>query len=127
LLFGERHPAARDDGVLDLEMAISEMTHMHMRPHLERALTLQRQIGPAPPQVADALSPREREVAALVGQGFSNRAIAEALVISEGTAEVHVKRILNKLAFRSRAQIAVWAVQATARNPESEFHKPDAG
>jgi DNA-binding CsgD family transcriptional regulator len=116
LLLAEPQSAARSDGVLDLEIAISEMTDMHMRPHLERALTFQRQIGPAPPRVADALSPREREVAALVGKGLSNRAIAEALVISEGTAEVHVKRILSKLGFRSRAQIAVWAVEFSARS-----------
>jgi len=60
---------------------------------------------------ADVLSAREREVAALVATGISNRAIAEALVITESTAQVHLKHILSKLGFRSRAQIAVWAAQ----------------
>jgi len=40
-----------------------------------------------------------------------NRKIAEALVISESTAEVHVKRILSKLQFKSRSQVATWATQ----------------
>ncbi len=55
-------------------------------------------------------------MAALIARGLSNREIAEALVISESTAEVHVKRILGKLHFKSRSQVATWATQrATAR------------
>ncbi|MER3405583.1 MAG: helix-turn-helix transcriptional regulator, partial [Chloroflexota bacterium] len=57
------------------------------------------------------MTPREREVAALVAAGLTNRQIAEALVISEGTARIHVEHILDKLDFHSRAQIAAWAVQ----------------
>ena len=56
------------------------------------------------------LSPREEEVAALVSQGLSNREIAERLVISDRTVESHVQSALNKLGFRTRAQIAGWAV-----------------
>jgi Bacterial regulatory proteins, luxR family len=44
------------------------------------------------PDVSDKLTPREREVARLLAVGRSNREIAQALVITEGTAEVHVKR-----------------------------------
>jgi DNA-binding NarL/FixJ family response regulator len=55
------------------------------------------------------LTAREREVAALIGQGRSNREIAEALVLSERTVATHVGNILAKLEFGSRAQIAVWA------------------
>lgn len=58
-----------------------------------------------------ALSPREQEVAALIARGLTNRQIATALVITEGTVENHVQHILSKLGFRSRAQIAVWAVE----------------
>lgn len=54
------------------------------------------------------LTKREREVAALVASGLSNKEIAEKLVISERTAEGHVERILGKLGFRSRSQIASW-------------------
>jgi DNA-binding NarL/FixJ family response regulator len=49
-------------------------------------------------------------VAGLVARGFSNREVAAALFLSERTVESHVQHILNKLGFRSRAQIAAWAV-----------------
>jgi non-specific serine/threonine protein kinase len=57
------------------------------------------------------LTPREREVAALLRRGWSNRRISEALTITEGTAGLHVKHILGKLGFESRAQVAAWAVE----------------
>ena len=57
------------------------------------------------------LTAREREVAALIAQGKSNREIAEMLVLSERTIEGHVGNILNKLDFSARSQIAVWSVQ----------------
>jgi DNA-binding NarL/FixJ family response regulator len=57
------------------------------------------------------LSPREREVAALIAQGMTDRQIAEQLVITEGTAGVHVSHILNKLGYHTRAEIANWAMQ----------------
>src|SRR6266536_1565074 len=57
------------------------------------------------------LTEREREVAALIAQGKSNREIADKLVVSYRTVETHVGTILSKLAFSSRAQIAVWAVE----------------
>ena len=59
----------------------------------------------------DPLSPREREVARLVAQGLTNRQIAEALTITEGTAINHLTHILNKLGFRSRSQVAAWVVE----------------
>src|ERR671932_108269 len=70
-------------------------------------------ITPAPPPgpARVGLTPREREVAALVAQGLTNRQIASRLVISERTAEFHVEQILNKLGVHSRAQIAVWIAQ----------------
>ncbi|MFD4144588.1 ATP-binding protein [Streptomyces sp. NPDC058572] len=54
---------------------------------------------------------REREVAALVAQGLSNKEIAAELVISRRTAEGHVEHLLTKLGFTSRSQIATWATQ----------------
>jgi DNA-binding NarL/FixJ family response regulator len=60
---------------------------------------------------ASPLTSRERQVAALVARGQSNRAIASQLVISEGTAERHVGNIFAKLGLGSRAQLAVWAVE----------------
>jgi DNA-binding NarL/FixJ family response regulator len=63
------------------------------------------------------LTPREREIACLVAQGSTNRQIADALVITEGTAANHVLHILNKLGFSSRSQIAAWAVQEGLLTP----------
>jgi DNA-binding NarL/FixJ family response regulator len=54
------------------------------------------------------LTPREHEIAGLIGEGLSNREIAARLVISQRTAETHVERILGKLAFTSRLQVARW-------------------
>ena len=54
------------------------------------------------------LSRREREVAALIAEGLTDRAIARRLFISGRTAEGHVRQILNKLGFDNRAQIASW-------------------
>lgn len=56
------------------------------------------------------LTPREHQVIVLVAQGYSNRAIAEELVITERTAEIHVGNILGKLGVSTRAQAAVYAV-----------------
>jgi DNA-binding NarL/FixJ family response regulator len=56
------------------------------------------------------LTPREREIAALIARGLSNRGIADELVISPATVARHVTNILTKLGFTSRAQIAAWAV-----------------
>ena len=59
-------------------------------------------------QGAGSLTKREREVAALLAEGLSNREIAERLVISLRTAETHVDRILGKLGFTSRTRVATW-------------------
>ncbi|MDR7409300.1 MAG: tetratricopeptide repeat protein [Armatimonadota bacterium] len=57
------------------------------------------------------LSPREQEVASWIARGLTNRDIATELGVSERTVDSHVLHILNKLGFRSRAQIAAWAVE----------------
>jgi predicted ATPase/DNA-binding CsgD family transcriptional regulator len=58
-----------------------------------------------------SLTKRESEVAGLVAQGLTNKDIAGQLVIAQRTAEAHVERILNKLGFTSRAQVAAWVVE----------------
>ena len=56
------------------------------------------------------LTPRERQVLVLIAKGSSNRAIADALVIAERTAEIHVSNILGKLGLTSRTQAATYAL-----------------
>jgi non-specific serine/threonine protein kinase len=69
-------------------------------------------------QAFGGLTVREREVAALLVLGKSNREIAAVLVISERTADKHVGQILAKLGFHSRAQVAAWAVAKGLGTPQ---------
>jgi DNA-binding CsgD family transcriptional regulator len=62
-------------------------------------------------QAYGGLTAREREVAALVAQGLSNRAIADQLIVSEPTVATHISHVLSKLGFSSRTQIATWALE----------------
>jgi non-specific serine/threonine protein kinase len=54
------------------------------------------------------VTPREAEIAALVATGMTNRQIAGKLHLAERTVDAHVEHIMNKLGYRSRAQIAAW-------------------
>ncbi len=67
--------------------------------------------GRATKQAHGGLTVREREVAILIAQGQTNRAIAEQLILSERTVEGHVTNILTKLGGTTRTQIATWAVE----------------
>jgi DNA-binding CsgD family transcriptional regulator len=62
------------------------------------------------PRSGDAvpLGQREAQVAALVADGLTNKQIGARLFISERTVDSHVRSILTKLGFTSRAQIAAW-------------------
>jgi len=77
-----------------------------MLPHT-RPLSLKQAVK----QAFGGLTAREREIAALIAQGKSNREIADLLVLSERTVETHVSNIKFKLSFTSRVQIANWAIE----------------
>ncbi|MGF6880846.1 putative ATPase/DNA-binding NarL/FixJ family response regulator [Nocardia sp. GAS34] len=68
---------------------------------------------PSSPSVE--LTKRERQVAALIAQGLTNKQIAAKLVIAQRTAEGHAEHILTKLGFTSRAQIMAWVLENTER------------
>ena len=59
----------------------------------------------------DSLSPREQEVLALVAEGHSNKAIADALYVSPNTVKTHVASLLSKLHAESRVQLAAIAAR----------------
>ncbi|BBG03319.1 MULTISPECIES: ATP-binding protein [Pseudonocardia] len=61
------------------------------------------------------LTAREEEVALLIAEGLSNKAIAERLVISRRTVDGHVERILRKLDAGSRTQVATWVIEQSRR------------
>jgi predicted ATPase/DNA-binding SARP family transcriptional activator/DNA-binding CsgD family transcriptional regulator len=94
------------------EGAFAEGSAMSAKEAVEYALS--EEVDPAPERSAaggradDPLTRREREVAALVAQGLTNRQIASDLHLSERTIGNHVSRILRKLGLASRAQIAAW-------------------
>jgi DNA-binding NarL/FixJ family response regulator len=57
------------------------------------------------------LTAREREVAALIAQGKSNRQIAATMTVGVKTVETYITRMLGKLDFQSRVQIATWTLE----------------
>ena len=81
---------------------------VHLDPEIARRLTQNLRCGPAGPAL---LTPRERQVLALLGEGRSNREIANVLVISERTARTHVSSVLGKLNLSSRTQAALLAIR----------------
>ena len=99
------------------EQAIARLWARGLAMSAEAAIELALGQSAAPPEVAadaaaiappSSLTARELEIAVLIARGRSNKAIAEELVISPATVARHVANIMNKLGFRSRAQIAVW-------------------
>ncbi len=98
---------------LSADLALSDSTlSQYLRQGAERLLRSTR--NPARVVARDqfnGLTPRERDIAAFIAQGKSNKEIAETLVLSNRTVESHISNILAKLSFTSRAQIAVWAVE----------------
>jgi DNA-binding CsgD family transcriptional regulator len=120
MLFEETDRAARSEALMHLDTATPELRDMKMRPALQRALALKDTYQAAGAHMSarspatDGLTAREREIAGLMADRLSNREIAERLVITEGTVEVHVKRILSKLGFGSRRQMTAWVAQERA-------------
>jgi NarL family two-component system response regulator LiaR len=77
-------------------------------------------MAPAPPPVPD-LTPRERDVLALICRGYANKRIALELGLSEKTVKGHVGRVLAKLGVADRTQAALTAVR------EGWVQVPDGG
>lgn len=106
----------------DVAMAIRTVAkgHSHFGPGIVQKMmeALPQTAAPSPQEnlpsaenneAIAALTPREKEVLVYLGQGASNREIAEALYISEGTVKNHVTRILSQLGLRDRTQAALLA------------------
>lgn len=63
--------------------------------------------GRGRPDQLDGVTPREREVLALVTRGLSNYAIEQHLHLSRGTVKTHIGRLMAKLHARDRAQLVI--------------------
>ncbi len=94
-------------GALSLEQAVDYALNLPLKPG----------IPPASRDKLDGITSREREVAALIGQGKTNGEIASELVLSKRTVETHVSKILSKLGLTSRAQIMLWAIDHGLNQP----------
>ena len=95
----------------DLERSATELQQLALRTATER------QVTPHAP-----LTPRQQEILRLIAQGLTNPAIAERLVITEGTVKWHVKQILAKTGSSNRAE----AVARFLRGPDQPLN-PNAG
>jgi NarL family two-component system response regulator LiaR len=89
--------------------------HPHIARHLVSSITKHQDVNGI-----GCLTEREKEVLRLVAKGLSNRAVAQALNLSEGTARVHVSNILGKLGASSRTEAAVRALQMGLISPNED-------
>jgi DNA-binding NarL/FixJ family response regulator len=98
---------ARGDAWLDPPVARTVLRHLADQPSGGRS---------DPPELS-RLTPREREILAFAAHGFSNREIADRLVLSEATIKTHISRVLTKLDVHDRAQAVVVAYRAGLVRP----------
>jgi non-specific serine/threonine protein kinase len=104
-------PAAAAAWAEGQKMRLEQALAYALAPHEPMDFADSPPAGPRAAHTANILTLREREVAALIAQGRTNRQIAKVLVITERTVAAHVEHILNKLGFASRTQIGVWAAE----------------
>jgi DNA-binding NarL/FixJ family response regulator len=101
------HTVAAGDALLSPSVTRTVIERMSHQPTLE--LDAGRRLA--------ELTPREREVLALLARGLSNAEIAAELVIEESTVKTHVKRILTKLRLRDRIQAVIFAYESGLTRP----------
>jgi DNA-binding NarL/FixJ family response regulator len=101
------HVVARGDALLDPAITRSVIAEFAAKPAVRRELAAK----------LDELTPREREVFALVARGLSNAEIARDLVVSEGTVKTHVAHFLLKLDLRDRVQGVIFAYESGVVQP----------
>jgi GAF domain-containing protein/DNA-binding CsgD family transcriptional regulator len=96
----------------ELLRTIRAAAQRQLTPHREAQHQLMQQVAtPTTRPLFDDLTPRERDVLCLLVQGQSNKEIAGALGVSEGTVKGHVSAILSKLGVLDRTQAALYAVK----------------
>jgi len=106
--------AGPDEVVAAIQAAARD--EMFLDPAVARRLTRQMV---SPPTGVGALTERERDVLILIANGYSNKEIADELVISERTVRTHISSILRKLRLSSRTQAALVAVREGLVPPQT--------
>jgi DNA-binding NarL/FixJ family response regulator len=101
------HVVARGDALLDPAITRSVIAAFASRPAARRELA----------ERIEELTPRERDVFALVARGLSNAEIAGELVVGDGTVKTHVAHLLLKLGLRDRVQAVIYAYEAGVVQP----------
>ena len=111
-------PAERLIGSIRRTLNGESPLNQELAMQLLQRLARDRQRDPAPEPPAprqdlhDSLTPRELEVLRLLASGQTNQQIANTLVISRGTAKIHVERIIRKLGVSDRTQAAIRAIES---------------
>jgi len=106
--------------MVEARSALDAFERLQAARHVDAAAAVLRSLGGrmpggrGRPDAAGPLSAREAEVLELLALGLSNPEIADRLYISRKTVEHHVGNILAKLALRSRAEAAAYAVRTKA-------------
>jgi DNA-binding NarL/FixJ family response regulator len=101
------HVVAQGDALLDPAITRSVIEAFASRPAARRELA----------ERIEELTPRERDVFALVARGLSNAEIAGELVVGDGTVKTHVAHLLLKLGLRDRVQAVIYAYEAGVVQP----------
>ncbi len=92
-------------GVENGEAAMTRQTTARLLAGLARSVR-------RPPPLPDALTPQETRLLQLLAEGLTNKAIAQALSLSENTVKYHLKNILQKLGLHNRTEAAAYAIHA---------------
>jgi len=103
----------KDSGPEELILAIRQVSRgeSSLHPTIARKVLQELSRPSGQPPTTDPLSEREVEVLRLVARGWSNREIADHLLISEATVRTHVSNILSKLHLASRTQATLYALR----------------
>jgi two-component system response regulator NreC len=90
---------------------------LYVHPALTRGLLLEAAPAPRLNKEAEALTLREVDVLRLIAEGYTNRQIAEALILSVRTVESHRASIMDKLSLHNRAELAKYAAERGLMRP----------
>jgi DNA-binding CsgD family transcriptional regulator len=117
----------RDAAIAEARSALAVFEDLGAAHHANAAAALLRSLGVPATRAArrgiggpTTLTSRELEVLRLIGEGLSNREMAERLFVTRKTVEHHVARVLSKLELRSRAEAAAYAARTLERDFAAE-------